>query len=229
MVVKARGSSNDNYSIPLGIRGRLTLWFVLGGAGILLVGAYAVYATGLSSIQGTLGQTFCQIASGAAEQFENKYFQKITLIDNIANDVLTAEVIGEVTGVYRNRPSRWIDTRLARLEQEWQGLSAAERRRKLHRELSQRIQIFARLESEIIRRINVYDRAGLLVAASDPMDTRTAKNEHWFTLAKSARRHFTLVDLDRGNDAMILVVPVWVGVDIAGFLTATINLAEFFE
>ena len=209
----------------MGIRGRLTAWFVLGGMGILLIGAYAVYATGLSSIQGTLGQTFCQIASGAAEQFENQYFQKNALIDDIATDVLTADVIAEVSSIYRKRPPDWIDARLKRLDREWKALSSEGRRRALHRELSQRIQIFARLDAEVIREISVYDSVGVLVAASDPQASRIANTQRWFKLAKTATRHFTLLDTGQRQDVLIVVVPVWLGVDIAGYVTAEISLA----
>jgi len=218
------GAPSNKHGLQLGIRGRLTLWFVLGGAAILMLGAYAVYATGLSSIQGTLGQTFCQIASGAAEQFEGQYFQRGTVVENIATDVLTAEVIGEVSSVYSNRSSEWIETRRQRLKEEWKNLTTDQRKSSLHPQLSQRIWIFTQLEPHVLRRISVYDMAGILVASSDPDSARVVYGQSWFTIAQSGKDHFTLIDTDARNGLLTVAVPIWVGVDITGYVVSEIDI-----
>ena len=106
--------------LSLGIRGRLTMWFALGAVGILVVAAIVVYMTGMVSIQGTLGQTYCQIASRVTEQFENHFTQKTALIRNVALDVLTTEAVMENNSLYRERDDQWNKVRLERLRREWQ-------------------------------------------------------------------------------------------------------------
>jgi len=89
------------FRIPLGIRARLTIWFVLGAVGAVVLGSIVVYFTGVSSIQGTLGQTYCQIASRIVGQFENQFLQETSVIRQLATDVLTTEVALEADENYR--------------------------------------------------------------------------------------------------------------------------------
>ena len=74
-----------------GIRGRLTFWFVFGAVGAVIVGGAVVYLSGLKSIQGSLGQTYCQIASRIVGQADGRFTRAADRLGAIATDVLTTE------------------------------------------------------------------------------------------------------------------------------------------
>lgn len=214
--------------ISLGIRGRLAIWFAIGAVGILFVSAVVVYMSGLVSIQGTLGQTYCQIASRVTGQFENHFTQKTALISNIAIDVLTAEAVLENNHLYRNHPDKWIETRLRRLDQEWREATDAKTRREYyHPQLSQRLSILARLEGELVKNFSVYDKFGVLIGSSATSGDRVANKVTWFRKISAQSAHFTYLDIDSAKNIMKIVVPVWGGIEIAGYVYAELD-SQFF-
>ncbi len=148
------------YGNALGIRGRLTLWFVLGALGAVVIGGSVVYIAGIVSIQGTLGQTYCQIASRAVGELENRVGNELRSVAGLATDQLTTEVALETNAVYASRSGPWIKEQIARLSSEWQEIDSAERRlAQLHPELSYRLGVLAGLRSKVVRRFSVYDRS----------------------------------------------------------------------
>lgn len=214
--------------MSLGIRGRLAIWFALGAVGVLIIAAAVVYATGIVSIQGTLGQTYCQIASRVTGQFENHFNQKISLIRNIAIDVLTAEAVMENNDLYRNHPDEWVERRLKRLNNEWQELDNEKQRREyFHPQLSQRLSILARLEGHLINKFSVYDQHGVLIGSTATTGERVVREKPWFRKVKTNKDHFTYLDLDTVAGILIVVVPVWGGISIAGYVYAELNFEIF--
>ncbi len=215
-------------AVRLGIRGRLTLWFVMGAVGAVVIGSIVVYASGLASIQGTLGQTYCQIAARVAGQFESRFEQKTDLVRDLATDVLTTEVTMEENEIYEGRPRTWIEARLSRRAAEWRAADPAARRKELlHPELSRRLSVLAGLDADLIRRLAVYDSQGALIGASNPPRERDARGQKWFRAATGETAHFTYFDLDREAGLLTVVVPVWGGVEIIGHVVAELDYAAF--
>ncbi len=219
---------SDSTRVRLGIRGRLAIWFALSAVGVLLLAAAVVYATGVVSIQGTLGQTYCQIANRVTGQFENHFTQKTSLIRSIAIDVLTSEAVMENNNLYRNRPSDWIERRLKRLNSEWIDVEDEKNRREFfHPQLSQRLSILARLEGQLIKNFTVYDRYGVLIGSTVTAGDRVARNKTWFRKATTKTTHFTYLDIDTVRKILKVVVPVWGGVSIAGYVYAELDFEIF--
>jgi PAS domain S-box-containing protein len=212
----------------LGIRGRLAIWFGLGAVGILLITAVVVYVTGLVSIQGTLGQTYCQIASRVTDQFENHFTLKTSLIRNIAKDVLTAETVMERNHLYRNHSDEWIDLRLNRLDREWgNSTNSKQRKEYFHPQLSQRLSILAGLEGALVRNFSVYDQHGVLIASTVTTGEMVVRDKAWYEKARAMEEHFTYLDIDTVGNILKVVIPVWGGVNIAGFVYGELDFRIF--
>ncbi|MBT4934099.1 MAG: PAS domain S-box protein [Rhodospirillaceae bacterium] len=220
--------TSDTGRKSLGIRGRLATWFGLGAVGVLLISAAVVYVTGLVSIQGTLGQTYCQIASRVSDQFENHLTQKTSLIRNIAIDVLTAEAVMEGNHLYRNRSDDWIEVRLKRLDREWQNSANSKLRKEyFHPQLSQRLSILAGLEGALVKDFSVYDHRGVLIGSTVTTGDRVVRDHAWYLKVKSREEHFTYLDIDISSNLLKVVMPVWGGVNIAGFVYAELDFKIF--
>ena len=213
-----------------GIGGRLITWFVLGVLGSLLFGGGVAYYSGVSAIQATLAQTFCQIASNGVGEFESRLARDLVSIRKLATDPLTTAVAVEVVANYRNRPDQWIEARAQRLAAEWtEAGSQAERQKFLHPQLSYRLSVLAGLAPDRVRRFSVYDLRGLLVAASAPPATRLAADSRWMRLARTRDEHFNYADLNRDPGVMTVVVPVWSGVAVTGYVVAELVFASLAE
>jgi len=192
-----------------------------------LIGVAVFYFTSLSSVQGTLGQVYCQIASKAVSQFENDFDREVTKISRIATDVLTTEVLIEAGQVYRNRDQNWISRRQKTRAQAWlASKTAKEKVRFLHTGLSRRLNVLAGLARVKVFRISVYDIYGVLIATSSLPDKATANGERWFKAAKTQTAHFLQTDNipADGGQHLRLVTPVWGGVDIVGYVVGIYDL-----
>jgi len=212
----------------LGIRTRMAMWFALGAIGVLLVSATAVYMTGLVSIQATLGQTYCQIASRVTGQFETHFRQQTSLIRNIAIDILTAEAVMENNHLYGSHPQEWIDVRINRLNKEWRGITDDKLRREyFHPQLSQRLSILAGLEGAVVRKFSVFDRYGVLIASTATTGDRVVQDKAWYRAVTRKDEHFTYLDMDTTENILKVVVPVWGGVEIAGYVYAELDFKIF--
>ena len=214
-------AASKTIRLPLGIRGRLILWFVMGTVGAVVIGGVVVYATGLASIQGTLGQTYCQIASRVVNQFEDRFRREAAVVRSLAIDVLTTEVVLEESEVYRNRPRDWVAARLDRQAGEWVSAKTEhDRRAFLHPQLSHRLSVLAGLGTGAIRRLSVYDIRGVLLAASALPSARHAIGQPWFKAVLGQKDHFNYLGLDKAAATLTVAVPVWGGVEIVGFAVA---------
>lgn len=201
----------------LGIRGRLTLWFIMGAITTVILGVLVIYTSGLGSIQATLGQTYCQIASRTVDQFENRFSQERTLVRNVATDVLTTEVAMEASAAYDGRRAEWIEARQARMDREWRTAGTQLKRLgSLHPQLTHRMRVLARLD-DAMSRLSIYDRHAVLLASSVPPEERVARDRAWYKSVSRLDRHFTYIDLGDDRDLMVLVMPIWGGVDIIGY------------
>ncbi len=219
-----------SYRFPLGIRGRLTLWFVLAAVGALVIGGIVVYATGVASIQGTLGQTYCQIASRIVGQVEERFRRETAIVQNIATDVLTTEVLLEWGDAYRNRPEQWIAARLDGLEKAWRAAGDETKRlASLHPQLSNRLGVLAGLQQNLVRRFSVYDLYGVIVAASAQSAHRIVRNQSWFKAVSKMKTHFIYLELISNDKVLSVVTPVWGGVDIVGYVVADYESALIAE
>lgn len=205
----------------VGIRGRLTFWFVLSAVGAVVVGSIVFYASGAVSIQSTLGHTYCQIASRVVGQIDQHFRSENDFVQNIATDVLTTEVLLEGSQIHRNRPQAWITARHSRLIREWANANSNSKRMALlHTQLSHRLSVMARLNDDSRKRLAVYNIHGILLGASDAPATRHAAGDVWFRAVAGKKKHFTYLDVDRAKNTLTLVIPVWGGVDIVGYVVA---------
>ncbi|MBE9552741.1 MAG: cache domain-containing protein, partial [Proteobacteria bacterium] len=213
-----------------GIRGRLTFWFVAGALGAVLVGGAVVYLSGLDSIKGTLGQTYCQIASRIVGQAETRFTDAADRLGRIATDVLTAEVALEGRQIYENRPDEWREARLRRLADEWNQANNAETRlAQLHPQLSHRLSVMAGLDEESLIRLSVHDVSGLLLAASAPPERRVADAQSWYRTVAGATDHFIHMDSAGLDRKLVIATPVWGGVRIAGYAVAEYDFPRFID
>jgi PAS domain S-box-containing protein len=217
-----------SFPVRLGIRARLTLWFVLGAVGAVVLGSIVVYASGVASIQETLGQTYCQIASRTVGQFEDHFERESAIVRNVATDVLTTEVVMEFGQVYRNRPAQWVQARLDRQDGEWQAASSSRARMAyLHPQLSHRLTVLAGLAGDSLKRLAVYDSRGDLVGASNPPAKRDAREDPWFNAVAGKDQHFIFLDANTAADSLKVAVPVWGGIEIVGFVVAEYSQVAF--
>ncbi|MGI9384541.1 MAG: ATP-binding protein [Methyloligellaceae bacterium] len=212
-----------------GVRGRLTIWFVLVAVGAVVFGGGVVYYTGLASIQSTLGQTYCQIAARVARQFESKIAVENRFVGNIATDVLTTEVAVEAGAIYGRRPRQWVDARLARLAREWRETKASERGKVLHPQLSRRLAILAGLRDVPLVHIAVFDHLGLLIAASTPAAERVQGDSDWFRALRSQSGHSVYFEYDKGTRTFSMVAPIWAGVDVVGYVLGEYEDSAFLD
>ena len=220
--------TSESEGRSLGIRARMAMWFALGAIGVLLVSATVVYMTGLVSIQGTLGQTYCQIASRVTGQFESYFTQKTSLIRNIAIDILTAEAVMENNYLYGSHPQEWIDARINRLNKEWREIGDDKLRREyFHPQLSQRLSILAGLEGALVRKFSVFDLHGVLIASTATTGDRVVQDKAWYRAAMRKDEHFTYLDMDTTENILKVVIPVWGGVEIAGYVYAELDYSIF--
>ncbi len=211
-------SENSKAKFRLGIRGRIALWFILGATALLTLGGYTVYVTGLSSIQGTLGQTYCQIAGRVSDQFQVRLLDRYTLIRGIATDVLTAAVLVEAADSYAKRDDAWTDARLARLQKEWLQGTIGEKSASLHPQLSSRLSVIAGLERTMPHALNVYDNKGVLVAALNQPEMRVIRGTDIYNNITKRKDHFNYVEFNREPDTITVILPVWSGTSIAGYV-----------
>jgi PAS domain S-box-containing protein len=213
-----------------GIRGRLTFWFVAGTLGAVLVGGAVVYLSGLDSIQGTLGQTYCQIASRIVGQAETRFTDAADRLGRIATDVLTAEVALEGRQIYENRPDEWRVARFRRLTDEWTRASdAGARLAQLHPQLSHRLSVMAGLDEESLIRLSVHDVSGLLLASSAPPEHRVADAQRWYRTVAGATDHFVHMDSAGPDRTLVIATPIWGGVRIAGYAVAEYDFPRFID
>lgn len=218
----------NKHRFRLGIRARLTLWFVLAMVGAVVLGSVVVYATGVASIQETLGQTYCQISSRTVGQFEDHFDRESTIVKNIATDVLTTEVVMELNLVYRNRPDPWIQARHDRQAKEWRAAPTSRAHMAfLHPQLSHRLSVLAGLAVDSLTRLGVYDKHGVLVGASNPPPQRVARDQPWFAATTDKEQHFLYVGTSKENGSLTLAVPVWGGIEIIGYVVAQYDLHAF--
>ncbi|MCK5276210.1 MAG: cache domain-containing protein, partial [Alphaproteobacteria bacterium] len=213
-----------------GIRGRLTFWFVAGAVGAVVIGGAVVYLSGLDSIKGTLGQTYCQIASRIVGQAETRFTDAADRLGRIATDVLTAEVALEGRQIYENRPDEWREARLRRLGDEWgQANNADARLAQLHPQLSHRLSVMAGLDEESLIRLSLYDTNGLLLASSAPPDHRVADAQSWYRTVAGKTDHFIHMDSAGSDRKLVIATPVWGGVRIAGYAVAEYDFPRFID
>ena len=150
------------------------------------------------------------------------------MIRNIAIDVLTTEAVMENNNLYLSHPDDWIERRLKRLNAEWQGLEDERQRREyFHPQLSQRLSILARLEGNLIRNFSVYDQYGVLIGSTTATGDRVVRERSWFRKVNEYKTHFTYLDLDAVKGLLKVVVPVWGGVSIAGYVYAELDFQTF--
>ena len=203
------------------------LWAAFGTGAAVLIGVAVFYFTSLSSVQRTLGQIYCQIASKAVSQFENDFDRETIKISRIATDVLTTEVLIEVGEVYQGRDDVWIKNRQTTRARAWlESKTAKEKVKFLHNRLSRRLNLLAGLARVKIFRIAVYDINGLLIATSSLPEKGVAFEESWFQTAKKQNAHFLQTEnfaID-GGQHLRLVTPVWGGINIVGYVVATYDL-----
>jgi PAS domain S-box-containing protein len=218
------------FTIPaFGLRGRLVLWAAFGTGAAVVAGVAIFYFAGLSSIQGTLGQTYCQIASSVVDEFETDVERESNRVANIATDVLTTEVLFEATSIYHNRDDYWKLQRQSTRALEWkEEYPDGKLARFLHIGLSRRLNVLAGLNGDKVVRFAVYDEYGVLVAASSFPPEGTAADERWYTAAQNQDNHFLLFDTQwaDSHQQLIVATPVWGGVDVVGYVVATFNLGE---
>lgn len=213
-----------------GIRGRLTFWFVAGALGAVVVGGAVVYLSGLDSIQGTLGQTYCQIASRIVGQAENRFTDAADRLGRIATDVLTAEVALEGRQIYENRPDEWREARLRRLSNEWtQAEDADARMAQLHPQLSHRLSVMAGLDEESLMRLSVLDASGLLLASSSAPEHRVADEQPWYWTVAGRTDHFIHMGSAESGRKLVIATPIWGGVRIAGYAVAEYDFPLFID
>ncbi|MBT6095285.1 MAG: PAS domain S-box protein [Rhodospirillaceae bacterium] len=213
--------------MPVGIRGRLVLWFILGAVGAVSTGVVVVYATGIQAIQETLGQTFCQIGSRTAEQFSDTFERQRRLVGDLATDSLTTEVALEQFVLYRRYSLEWRQARIKRVEQEWKASkSSAARMKTLHPQLSHRLSVLKGLEGPALLRLTVFDIYANALAASSPPAARVAEKASWYLAVIKRDKHFVYVDLDRERSEILFATPIWAGTDIVGFVTAEFDYAD---
>ena len=212
-----------------GIRGRLTLWFVAGAVGAVAVGGAVVYLSGITSIQGTLGQTYCQIASRIAGQAENSFAGAADRLGGIATDVLTAEVALETARLYENRSAAWREARHSRLSREWRQADRDQSwKSRLHKQLSYRLGVLAGLEDPSLVGLYVYDAHGLLLAASSAPEERLSVKSRWYKIMAGQSEHAVYVDAGRA-ERLVIATPVWGGIRIVGYAVAEYDFPLFAE
>jgi len=211
-----------------GIRGRLTFWFVFGAVGAVSVGGAVVYLSGLKSIQGSLGQTYCQIASRIVGQADSRFTDAADRLGAIATDVLTTEVAIEAADIYNGKPDGWREIRLTRLAREWtQAADDGKKIRQLHQQLSHRLSVIAGLEESSLLGYSVYDLHGLLVGASAPPANRVAADEAWHRIVAGQKDHFIYIDAADGGPSLEIATPIWGGVVIVGYAVAVYDFRTF--
>lgn len=214
----ASDAERDQGRFRLGIRGRIAIWFVIGALALMALGGYVIYSSGLSLVQNTLGKTYCQIAGRVSEQYQSGVMTRYELVRGIATDVLTTAVATEATQLYNKKTQDWIETRRARLADEWTSAKPEGRQKALHRHLSDRLMILSRLEADPPKSLSVFDTQGILLGTSSAPEQRLAGGEKWFASASQASNHFTYIEFERVPDSIIIVLPVWGGVEIVGYV-----------
>lgn len=220
---------NSKASFFFGVRGRIALWFILGTSTLLALGAYTVYITGLASIQGTLGQTYCQMAGRVSDQFQARLLDRYSLVRGIATDVLTAAVVAEATYIYIKRDDAWADARLARFQKEWLQGTIGEKSASLHPQLSSRLSVIAGLEQTMPHALSVYDTKGVLVAALNQPPMRVIRETNLYKIIAKRKEHFTFVKFNREPDTITIILPVWSGTSIAGYVMGEFDFAALME
>lgn len=213
----------------LGIRGRIALWFILGASAMLAIGGFIVYSTGISTIQGTLGQTYCQIAGRVSDQVQARLFKNYNMVRGIATDVLTAAVAVEASDLYGARNALWAELRLARLEREWQGGTIGERASSLHPQLSNRLGVISGLEQSLPKGLNVYDAKGLLIGAMNPPQNRVIADTDTYKRFSGKEEHFSYIEFNREPDSITVILPVWSGTSIVGYVVGEFDFASLMK
>jgi len=202
------------------LREQLIFWFILSTIVAVGMGIVVIYMSGLTSIQETLGQTYCQIGSRLVSEYNTSFQKHRAAVGDIAGDVLTTDVGLQADTIYHNRPTEWIAARKARLQRQWSALPEKSRAGVLHPRLSYRLSVLAGLHPREIRSLAVYDRHGILLGASDTKIARVASGQAWFKSVVAARTHFSYMQLNRSTQAFSIVLPIWGGTEIIGYVRA---------
>jgi len=213
--------SSSSFSRPsLSLRGQLIFWFILFTIAAVGVGIVVIYLSGVTSIQQTLGQTYCQIGSRLVSEYNNNYARHRDMVSDIAGDVLTTDVVLEADTLYRNQTADWTTARISRLRRQWQETEVTNRPKLLHSRLSNRLSVLAGLYQGEARRFAVYDRQGVLIGASRMDAARTVDDHAWFKAVVGSQEHFSYIQLDRATQALGIVAPVWGSISIIGYVHA---------
>ena len=207
----------------LSLRHRFVIGFVLCAISAVMLASLLVYTTGHASIQATLGQTYCQIASRVVQNFEGRIGEEGNFILKISTDVLTVEAALEEYEKYRNRDAEWLSARRERLAALW--LQSQNDNRIFNKRLSTRLTVLTRLRETTIRSLTVYDKEGMLLASSRAKGGQSVRGEQWFKSVIERKKHFTYIDSHRNSDLLMIVTPIWGGVDIIGYVVGEYNLS----
>jgi len=198
--VKADQPSRPSGPFPHSIRSRLMLWFVLAAVGAVLPGTAVVYFSGLREIQNNLSQNFCQIAERNARGYEAHLLEEFQFIQEVSNDTLTAQVMLERQ---RQRKANTLP-------------NAGE----LHRQLSFRLNVFKGLRANTMKFLSIYDRGGNLVGSSDLQDGASRSNSDWYAYVRQHSGYFRYITINDEGTELILVTPVWEGLNIIAYALA---------
>ena len=130
--------------------------------------------------------------------------------------------------LYRSHPQEWIDARINRLNTEWREIADDKLRREyFHPQLSQRLSILAGLEGALVRKLSVFDRHGVLIGSTATTGDRVVRDKDWYRAVTSKDEHFTYLDMDTTGNILKVVMPVWGGVEIAGYVYGELEYQIF--
>lgn len=206
----------------LSLRHRFVVGFVLCAISAVVLASLLVYTTGHASIQATLGQTYCQIASRVVQNFEGRVEDESNFITKISTDVLTVEVALEEYGLYRSREEVWLEARRNRLADQW--LNSKEVEKQVNKRLSRRLTVLTRLREATIRRLSVYDKDGMLLATNNLSGGQSARSTGWYQAVAGRIKHFSHINTNRDSGTLSIATPIWGGVEIIGYVLGEYNL-----
>lgn len=209
--------------LPRSIRSRLTLWFVIATVGAVLPGAAVVYFSGLENLRDNLGQNFCSIAERSARNFEGKLLEEFQFIQEVSNDSLTIEVMQERQKLYRDLAPT------LRLGMDNPEFPETKKVADIHPELSFRLRVFRRLHSRAMTHLSLYDRGGNLVADSDRENALGRDKQKWHGKIDRYKEHFRYLQINDAGTELVLVTPIWEGIEIIGYALGDYDFQAFDE
>ncbi len=207
----------------LSLRHRFVIGFVLCAISAVLLASILVYTSGYASIQATLGQTFCQIASRVEQGFAERIENESTFISKISTDVLTVDVVMEAFAIYGGRPETWQESRRNWLADKWG--KSKDRKKLVNKRLSRRLTILSRLREATIKRLSVFDKEGMLLASNRLTDGQSARNSEWYKAFSGRNKHLTFIDTDPKQGVLSIALPIWGGVEIIGYILGEYNFS----